>query len=194
MYFIRRQTQDSLPSSQFVLFDLKMLCEKLQPLQCPHCSEMSLRVGATGAMMGYAVEVALSCGSCGCYLSRLFTSQRMATNSNPSRQPFSVNHYAVLAAKEGSFCQTGLVRMTALINIHGSLHHKTFSAISSTIQSKLYGVAADTLSDAHRAVYRVYDEMYGPCQGRRQLAVSYDGTWKTTASSHQSALDLSSRR
>ncbi len=165
-------SQDS--SSQFVLFDLKMLCEMLQPLQCPHCSETSLRVGATGAMMGYAVEVALACGSCGRELSRIFTSQRMATNSNKSRQPFAVNHYAVLAAKEGGFCQTGLVRMTSLMNIRGSLHHKTFSSISSTIQSKLYGVAADTLSDSHRAVHRVYDEMYGPCEGPRQLAASYD--------------------
>ena len=156
-----------------------MLCEMLQPLQCPHCSETSLRVGATGAMMGYAVEVALACGSCGRELSRIFTSQRMATNSNKSRQPFAVNHYAVFAAKEGGFCQTGLVRMTSLMNIRGSLHHKTFSSISSTIQSKLYGVAADTLSDSHRAVHRVYDEMYGPCEGPRQLAVSYDGTWKT---------------
>ena len=117
--------------------------------------------------------------SCGRELSCLFTSQRMATNSNPTRQPFSVNHYAVLAAKEGGLCQTGLVRMTSLMNIRGSLHHKTFSAISSTIQSKLYGVAADTLSDSHRAVHQVYDEMYGLCEGRRQLAVSYDGTWKT---------------
>ena len=87
--------------------------------------------------MGYAVEVALSCGSCGRELSRLFTSQRMATNSNPTRQPFAVNHYAVLAAKEGGFCQTGLVWMTSLMNIRGSLHHKTFSAISSMIQSNL---------------------------------------------------------
>ena len=40
-------------------------------------------------------------------------------------------------------------------------------------------MAADTLSDSHRAVHRVYDEMYGPCEGPRQLAVSFDGTWKT---------------
>ena len=67
----------------------------------------------------------------------------------------SVNDYAVLAAK-GGFCQTGLVQMTSLMNIRGSLHHKTFSSISSTIQSKLYSVAADTLSDSYRAVHRVY--------------------------------------
>ena len=53
---------------------------------------------------------------------------------------------------------------------------ETFSSISSTIQSKLYGVAADTLSDSHHAVHRTYDKMYGPCEGRRQLAVSYDST------------------
>ena len=70
--------------SQFVLFDLKMLCEMLQPLQCPHSNEKSLCVGTTRTMMGNAVDVALSCGSCGRELSRLFTLQRMATNSNPS--------------------------------------------------------------------------------------------------------------
>ena len=80
----------------------------------------------------------------------------MATNSNPTRQPFSVNDYAVLAAKKGSFSQKGLVQMTSLMNIRGSLHHKTFSSISCMIQSKLYGVAADTLIDSHRAVHRVY--------------------------------------
>ena len=136
-----------------------MLCEMLQPLQCPHCSETSLCVGATRTMMGYAVEVTLSGGRCGREVSRLFKSQKMATNSNPTRQPFSVNDYAVLAAKKGSFSQTGLVQMTSLMNIRSSLHHKTFSSISSissTIQSKLYSVAADTLSDSHHAVHRVY--------------------------------------
>ena len=39
-------------ASSSCLTCLKM-CEKLQPLQCPRCSEMSLIVGATRAMMGY---------------------------------------------------------------------------------------------------------------------------------------------
>ena len=107
-----------------------------------------------------------------------FTSPRMATNDNCTRQPYAINHRAVLAAKEGGLCQTGLVRMTSLMNIRGSLHHKTFATISATIQRKLYGVAAETLSTSLRTVHRVYEEVYGPCEGPRQLAVSCDGTWK----------------
>ena len=168
----------STEDSQFILFDLAMLCELLQPVACPCCSKKTLRVGAVGKTRGYAVNVALSCSSCGSELSRCFTSPRMATNVNCTRQPYAINHRAVLAAKEGGLCQTGLVRMTSLMNIRGSLHHKTFATISATIQRKLYGVAAETLSTSHRTVHKVYEEVYGPCEGPRQLAVSYDGTWK----------------
>ena len=44
--------------------------------------------------------------------------------------------------------------------------------ISPSIQRQLYGVRATHSST------RVYEEMYVPCEGPRQLTVSYDGTWK----------------
>ena len=128
--------------------------------------------------MGYAVEMALSCDSCGRELDRRFSLRKMATDTNITRQPFRVNRRAVLAAKEGGFCQTGLTRVTAIMNIRGGLHHKTFAAIANTIQRQLYGVAADTLAESRRTVHRVHAEMYGPCIGPRHLDVSYDGTWK----------------
>ncbi|KAI0215735.1 hypothetical protein LSAT2_032208 [Lamellibrachia satsuma] len=71
-----------------------------------------------------------NCGwRCGSELSQ-FTSRKLATEENPTCKPFSINHHAVLAAKEGALCQTGLVRLTSLMNIRGSLHHKSFTAIS----------------------------------------------------------------
>ena len=56
------------------------------------------------------------------------------------------------------------------MNIRGSLHHKSFASISAMIQRKLFGVVAGTLAESHC--------LYWPCEGPRQLAVSYDGTWK----------------
>ena len=113
------------------------------PVGCPHCNKKSLRVGAAGATL---VEVALSCGSCGSELSRCFTSRKMATEENPTRQPFSINH-----CSEGEWLlrgsQTGLVWLTSLMYICDSLHHKSFTAISAMIQRKLYGVAAETLAE-----------------------------------------------
>ena len=155
----------SSEDSHFILFDLAMLCELLQPVACPCCSKKTLRVGAVGKTRGYTVKVALSCSSCGSELSRCFTSPSIATNDNCTHQPYAINHRAVLAAKEGGLCQTGLVRMTWLMNIRGSLHHKTFATISATIQRKLCGVAAKTLSTSHRTVHRVYEEVYGPREG-----------------------------
>ena len=90
----------------------------------------------------------------------------------------TINLHAVLAAKEGGMCQTGFVRLTALMNIRGSIHHKTFTTIPATIQRKLYGITAETLAISHHAIHQVYEEMYGPCQEPCQLAVSYSGTWK----------------
>ena len=82
-----------------------------------------------------------------------------------TRQPFRVNRRAMLAEKEGSFCQTGLVRATSLMIIRGGLHSKTFAKISATIQHQLYGVAADTLAESRRTVLRVHTELYGPSDG-----------------------------
>ena len=162
---------------QLILTDLSIVTEMLQVVACPHCKQHRLSMHA-GRVMGYAVEMALSCDSCGKELDRRFSSRKMATDPNITRQPFRVNRRAVLAAKEGGFCQTGLTRVTAIMNIRGGLHHKTFAAIANSIQRQLYGVAADTLAESRRTVHRVHAEMYGPCVGPRHLDVSYDGTWK----------------
>ena len=160
--------QDS--SSQFVLFDLKMLCEMLQPLQCPHFSKAFLHIGGIGAMMGYAVVVALLCGSCGRELSCYRGWRLISTN------PSALLCQLCDGSKGDRLLPDGIGTDDVANEYMRSLHHQ-LSSISSTIQSKLYGVAADTLRDSHHhAVHRVYNEMYGPCEGRRQLAVSYDNT------------------
>ena len=46
-------------------------------------------------------------------------------------------------------------------------------------QKLVYGTAYDALMAAHETVHRVYREVYGECDGPRQLSVSYDGSWKT---------------
>ena len=156
---------------------MTIVSEMLQAVSCPDCGEHSLQI-RPGRMMGYAVELSLKCGSCHSELARRFSSRKVATEEHETRQPYRVNRRAVLAAKEGGFCQTGLVRLTSLMNIRRSLHHKTFAAVATAVQHQLYGVAADTLAESRRTVHRVHTEMYGRCDGPRQLEVSYDGTWK----------------
>ena len=99
---------------------------------------------------------------------------------NPTRQSFLINHLSVLAAREGGVNQTGLVCLTTLMNIMGGLHSKTFNSISDRLKQKLvYGIAYDALVEAHENVRREHEEIYGESNGHLQLAVSYDGSWKT---------------
>ena len=49
---------------------------------------------------------------------------------------------------------------------------------SASLDVKVQRVAAETLVELHHVVHCVYQEMYRPCEGPRQLTVSYDGTWK----------------
>ena len=114
---------------QLVLTDLTIATEMLQALTCPHCNEHRLSMHG-GRAMGYTVEMALSCDSCGRELDRRFSSRKMATDLNITRQPFYVNRRAVLAAKEGGFCQTGLTRVTAIMNIRGGLPIYSCAAIT----------------------------------------------------------------
>ena len=90
-----------------------------------------------------------------------------------------INHLAVLAAREGGINQTGLVRLTTLMNIKGGVHHKTFSSISDMLKQKMFGTASAALVEAHDTVRHVYQEIHGPCDGPLRISVSYDGSWKT---------------
>ena len=75
---------------QLVLTDFSLVTEMLQALTCPHCNEHRLSMHV-GRVMGYAVEMALTCDSCGRELDRRFSSRKMATDPNITRQPFRVN-------------------------------------------------------------------------------------------------------
>lgn len=155
------------------------LNDLLKPLECPQCSQAKLRVTSTD-MRGYAVHLLLACDSCNATLSSEFSSPQLPMSDNPTRQPYTINRLAVLAAREGGINQTGLVRLTTLMNVKGGIHHKTFSRISDTIQQKLvYGTAYNTLLEAHSIVHRVHRDVYGEHDGPLKLAVSYDGSWKT---------------
>ena len=64
---------------QLILTDLSIVTEMLQVVACPHCKQHRLSMHA-GRVMGYAVEMALSCDSCGKELDRRFSSRKMATD------------------------------------------------------------------------------------------------------------------
>ena len=112
---------------------------------CPHCKQHRLSMHA-GRVMGYAVEMALSCDSCGKELDRRFSPRKMATDPNITRQPFRVNRRAVLAAKEGGFCQIGLTRVTAIMNItRRLLPSPTRSSASCTASRPIHWLSLATL-------------------------------------------------
>ena len=163
----------------FILLHMDKLQDIVKPLTCPRCSEADLHVTSTDTK-GYAVHLLLVCGHCDVKLSSEYSSPQLPTSDNPTREPYTINHLAVLAAREGGINQTGLVRLTTMMNVKGGLHHKTFSSISDTIKHKLvYGTAYDPLHEAHSVVHRVYRDIYGEHEGPLQLSVSYDGSWET---------------
>ena len=145
---------------------------------CPHCNSAALHVTETDTK-GYAVQLHLICEHCDAELSSVYSSPRLPTSDNPTRQPYMINHLAVLPAREGGINQTGLVRLTTLMNVKGGIHHKTFSTISDTLRQKMFGTAVDALTDAHDSVRRVHRDVYGESDGPLELSVSYDGSWKT---------------
>ena len=155
------------------------LHDLLKPLVCPQCNVAGLSVLSTDAK-GYAVHLLLTCDNCGVTLSSEYSSPQIAAGDNPTRQPYVINHLAVLAAREGGMNHTGLVRLTSMMNVKGGLHHTTFNTISDTIKQKLvYGTAYDTLVESRSIVRRVHTDIYGESDGPLQLSVSYDGSWKT---------------
>ena len=174
---------DPPPSStedddQLVLTDLTILTEMLQVVACPHCKQHRLSMHA-GRVMGYAVEMALTCDSCGRELDRRFSSRKMATDPNITRQPFHVNRRTVLAAKEGGFCQTGLgclgwlpswIFVVAFIT-RRLLPSPPGSSASCTASRPIHWLSL-------AAPYIVYMPRCMDRVGPRHLDVSYDGTWK----------------
>ena len=74
--------------------------------------------------------------------------------------------------------QPEMVKMLAVMNIKGGLHHKTFNTINQQVLGKLlHGPAADNLKTAHSIVHRQYETMHGETSGPRDISVSFDGTW-----------------
>ena len=166
------------PDDHFVLLHTAKLNQLVGTLACPQCSAAGIHVAETD-VKGYAVQLCLICDTCGTDLSSVYSSPKLPTCDNPTRQPYMINHLAVLAAREGGINQTGLVRLTTLMNIKGGVHHKTFSSISDTLKQKMFGTASAAMVEAHDTVRRVYQEIHGPCDGPLHISVSYDGSWKT---------------
>ena len=162
----------------YLLVHQKKLAALLSPLLCPRCKHNTLDVTtADTSRRGYANKLEIVCSGCA-YGHAEFTSPQLVTDDNASRQPYEINHRAVLAAREVGIGQRELVKMLAIMNVKGSLHHKTFQAINRQVLGKLiHGPASDNLQQSHSITRQLYDGLYGPCDGQRDITVSFDGTW-----------------
>ncbi|KAK2193336.1 hypothetical protein NP493_15g03023 [Ridgeia piscesae] len=75
------------------------------------------------------------CKSC-TYHHAQYSSLQITSAETPSRQPYNINHHSVLALKEVGIGQPEMVKMLALMNIKGELHHKTFHSINPQVLGK----------------------------------------------------------
>ena len=128
----------STADDHFVMFHTAKMDELVGSAACPHCNTAALHVTETD-IKGYAVQLHLTCEHCYTELSSVYSSPKLPTCDNPTRQPYIINHLAVLAAREGGINQTGLVRLTPLMNVKGGIHHKTFSRISTPLGRRCSG-------------------------------------------------------
>ena len=165
-------------SSYFLLLHKEKLDVILSQLRCPLCQHQSLHVEtADRSMRGFAQKLKISCSTC-TYANVEYTSPQIEGDANPTRRPYEINHRSVLASREVGLGHTELLKMMAIMNVKGSLHHKTFSSINKHILSRvLYGPAAEVLDTTHATVHQLYTDMHGPCDGPRDITVSFDGTW-----------------
>ena len=84
----------------YLLVHQKKLAALLSPLLCPRCKHNTLDVTtADTSRRGYANKLEIVCSGCA-YGHAEFTSPQLVTDDNASRQPYEINHRAVLAARE----------------------------------------------------------------------------------------------
>ena len=187
----RRQVEDEHVNDFYILLHKKKLDALMAPLLCPSCKKKSLSVRTCDSLRrGYSQKVEVVCLRCD-YRHIDYSSPQIDTAERQSRKPFDINHRAVLAAREVGLSQPEMVRMFAMMNIKGGIHHKTFHSINRQILGKLlHGPAADLLKTSHSLVHKIYSDIHGQCNGPRDITVSYDETWHIKG--HSSVLVSSS--
>ena len=71
----------------FVMFHTQKMNELVGSAACPHCNTSALHVTDTNTK-GYAVQLHLTCEHCDAELSSVYSSPKLPTSDNPTRQPF----------------------------------------------------------------------------------------------------------
>ena len=75
----------------FVMFHTAKMDELVGSAACPHCNTAALHVTET-YLKGYAVQRHLTCEHCYAELSSVYSSPKLPTCDNPTRQPYMINH------------------------------------------------------------------------------------------------------
>ena len=165
----RLQIEDQDNDDFYIVLHKKKMDALISPLLCPKGKHSTLTVKTHDELRrGYAQKVEVVCSRC-TYGNIDYSSPQIDTTERQSRKPFDINHHAVLAAREVGIGQREMVRMFAMLNIKGGLHHRTYHRINRQIHNKLlHGPAADTLTTSHS---------HGRTDEPRDITVSYDGTW-----------------
>ena len=141
-----------------------------------HCSTLTL-IPAEFPKCGYVHKLAIVCSHCK-YRRANYSSPQISSSDAPSRQSYEVIHCSVLAAREVGLGQGEIVKMLALMNIKGGLHQKIYQSINHQILGKLFhGPGANNMKQTHSIVHSKYNIICGPCDGPRDITVSFDGSW-----------------
>lgn len=174
-------TQDSDHAAPYLLMHLDILNAIMGALCCKACHGPATIVRGDRDY-GLAVKVLVQCERCG-EIANEWTSPR--ANGTKTCNPFEVNLLASRAMVATGNGQTKMNDIFATMGIsHRGMHHKTFQRhLKNTLAPAATRAAESAMSECAEKVRTIYDDL---CFGHRgNIAVSYDGTWKTRGhSSH----------
>lgn len=173
--------QDSDHAAPYLLMHLDILNAIMGALCCKACHGPATIVRGDRDY-GLAVKVLVQCERCG-EIANEWTSPR--ANGTKTCNPFEVNLLASRAMVATGNGQTKMNDIFATMGIsHRGMHHKTFQRhLKNTLAPAATRAAESAMSECAEKVRTIYDDL---CFGHRgNIAVSYDGTWKTRGhSSH----------
>lgn len=174
-------SDSSIPNDNvFGLIHLRKLNTAVSDVLCPNCKRSTVKF-EFGRTLGLSVALILKCVACDKIISELQSSPHVEEiGINVSRQPYEINKRAVLAMREVGLGSIGLNKIMGILNITGSLHHKSYSNINKLLHSSITDITKqNNLHTAHAIIRKAYAEVNPAVLSDDviDIGVSFDGSW-----------------